>query len=167
MKKRLTPDCCIESIEKLSAEFFKERGIKAVALDIDNTLVTPHTPHPDERAKKFVDELLTAGIKVCYISNNKKARIDEFNSHKLFAVWRAGKPLTYSYKRALKHFGIKKEEMAAVGDQIYSDIMGARRAGLYTVLVRPIKIGGEGWFVWLKRKLEKRVLKKLEGSFDI
>lgn len=167
MNKWVMPDCYVDSVYDLSPQFFKERGIKVVALDIDNTLVLPHTKKPDERANRFLDEMRDGGISFFYISNNKKERIEEFNDRNLFAIHRAGKPFVYSYKRALLHFGVKKEEMAAVGDQIYSDVVGARRAGLFTVLVKPIKVGGEGWFVWLKRKLEKGVIKRLTRGIDI
>lgn len=160
MNKILTPNAFFGSIDEISPDFFTSRNIKAVFLDIDNTLVTPHTPVPDERAKSFITSLTDAGITVCLVSNNKKERVDTFNTLSLISVHRAAKPLTHSYKKLLKKLNLKSTEAAAVGDQFFSDISGANLSGLFTVYVSPIKIGGEGAFVWLKRKLEKPLLKK-------
>ncbi len=164
MNKNLIPDITVKSIDELDAGFFISHGIKAVFLDIDNTLVVPHAPLPDERAEKFVRSLINAGLTVCFISNNKKERVDKFNTFGVQAIHRAAKPFTYSYRLMIKKLGIKADEAAAVGDQFFSDIYGANRAGLLTVYVNPIKIGGEGAFVWLKRKLEAPLLKKLRSG---
>ena len=161
MNKYFVPDVTVDSIDDLSGAFFKEKGIKAVFLDIDNTLVTPKTRKPDERANKFLNSLKEAGISVCLVSNNKKERVDEFNEGGYLSIHRAGKPFTYSYRRMLKRLKIDKNEAAAVGDQFYSDIYAGRRLGVLTVYVKPIEIGNEGPFMHLKRKLEKRIIKKL------
>ena len=108
MNKYFVPDITVESIDDLSGEFFKEKGIKAVFLDIDNTLVTPKTRKPDERASAFLKSLKEAGISVCLVSNNKKERVDEFNDGGYLSIHRAGKPFTYSYRRMLKKLGIEK-----------------------------------------------------------
>ena len=161
MLKILVPDAVFDSIDSITPEFFTERGIKAVFLDIDNTLVLPHTPVPDEAAERFINSLLAAGLSVCLVSHNKKERVDRFNTLSLPSVYRAAKPLTVGYRRMLKKLGIKKSEAAAVGDQFFSDISGAKAAGILAVYVRPISIGGEGAFVHLKSKLEKPLIKKL------
>lgn len=161
MNKYFVPDVTVNSIEDLSGEFFRERGIKAVFLDIDNTLVTPKTRKPDDRARRFLNSLKESGISVCLVSNNKKERVDEFNDGDYLSIHRAGKPFTYSYRRMLKSLGISKKEAAAVGDQFYSDIYAGRRLGVLTVYVKPIEIGNEGPFVHLKRQLEKKIIAKL------
>lgn len=164
MNKNLIPDITATSIDALDGDFFISRGIKAVFLDIDNTLVVPHAPLPDDRAENFIRSLEKSGLTVCLISNNKKVRVDKFNTFKIPAIHRAAKPLTFSYRRMIKKLGIKADEAAAVGDQFFSDIYGANRAGLFTVYVDPIKIGGEGAFVWLKRRLEAPLLKRLHSG---
>ncbi len=161
MNKYLIPDEIFSSIDDLSGEFFKEKGIKGVFLDIDNTLVDPHTEKPDERAKRFFDSLKKSGIIICLISNNNKDRVSRFNEDGFLSSHRSAKPLTFAYRRMLKKTGLKKKEVAAIGDQFYSDILGANLLGLHTIYVSPIKIGGEGAFVHFKRKLEKNVIKKL------
>lgn len=161
MNKYLIPDEIVKSIDDLSGDFFKKRGIKAVFLDIDNTLVTPHTEKPDERAERFLTSLKESGIIICLISNNNKKRVDTFNVGGFHSSHRSAKPLTFAYKKMLKKLKLKKEEVASVGDQFYSDILGSNMLGLFTVYVSPIQIGGEGAFVHFKRKLEKNVIKNL------
>lgn len=161
MTKLLKPDAFFNSTDDISADFFLKHNIKAVFLDIDNTLVTPKTPVPDERAIRFISSLQNAGLAVVLISNNKKERVDRFNTMSLESVHRAAKPLTFAYSRTVKKLGIKRNEAAALGDQLFSDILGGNAAGLFTIYVRPIKIGGEGAFVWLKRKAEIPLIKRL------
>ena len=79
MNKYLIPDITVASIDDLSGEFFRERGIKAVFLDIDNTLVTPKTAVPDERASRFLKSLEDVGITTCLVSNNKRERVETFS----------------------------------------------------------------------------------------
>ena len=161
MNKYLIPDISVKSIDDLSGAFFKEKGIKAVFLDIDNTLVTPKTKKPDEWAEKFLESLKEEGITVCLVSNNKKERVDEFNGGRYLTIHRAGKPFTNSYRRFLRKLKLKKSEVAAVGDQFYSDVLAAKMLGILMVYVSPIEVGNEGPFVHFKRQLEKGIIKKL------
>ena len=161
MNKYLTPDIALDSIDDLSGEFFKEKGIKAVFLDIDNTLVTPKTAIPDERARRFLSSLKDAGITACLVSNNKKERVETFSEGKYMTIHRAGKPFTLSYRRFLRKLKLKKSEVAAVGDQFYSDVYAAKKLGILMVYVKPIEIGNEGPFVHFKRQLEKKIIAKL------
>lgn len=164
MKKFLTPDYAFSGIEYLTPSFFQEKGIKAVFLDIDNTLVPPLTPCPDEKCDKFISSLINSGIKVCLVSNNKAKRVNAFNTYGVYSSHRSAKPFPFAYLKLIKKLGLSKKEVAAVGDQLFSDIWGASSIGILTVYVAPIEIGNEGWFVWLKRKLEAPILRKLEEN---
>lgn len=166
MNKLLTPDFAFPSIDSLAPSFFTDRGIKAVFLDIDNTLVPPCTPVPDEKCDNFVYSLIDAGIKVCLVSNNKASRVNAFNKYNVYSSHRSAKPFPFAYLRLLKKLKLSKNEAAAVGDQLLSDIWGASSIGILTVYVDPIKPGNEGWFVWLKRKIEAPILRKLKKSGD-
>ena len=161
MNKYLIPDITVDSIDDLSGEFFRERGIKAVFLDIDNTLVTPKTAVPDERASRFLKSLEEAGITACLVSNNKRERVETFSGGKYMTIHRAGKPFTLSYRRFLRKLSLKKSEVAAVGDQFYSDVYAAKKLGILMVYVKPIEIGNEGPFVHFKRQLERKIIAKL------
>lgn len=165
MNNLLFPAYAAASIDELDGAFFSSRGIRAVLLDIDNTLVLPHTDVPDERADRLIDSLLSAGLSVCLISNNKRKRVERFNTHGLIATHRSAKPLPFAFTHVRKKLGLPKSAVAVVGDQIYSDVLGGNLAGAYTVYVPPIAIGGEGAFVFLKRRWERPVLKEIDRLY--
>ncbi len=166
MYKNLIPKEAYESLYLLDAKYFKDKKIKAIFLDIDNTLVLPYETKPDEKADKFIKELLEENIMVCLVSNNKKSRVDNFNIWSLPSVYRAAKPLPFAYKKLISSLKLKKEDVAIIGDQIFSDILGANLLGIKSIYVNPIKEGKEGAFVYIKRKIEKFVIRKAKkGQF--
>ncbi len=169
MNRYLIPDELVSSIDELDGAFFTKRGIKAVFLDIDNTLVTPCTPRPTKQAERFILSLCEAGLSVCFISNNNKQRVETFNVFGLYTSHYSAKPLPLAYWWFIKKLGIKRREAAAVGDQIYSDILGANLAGIVSVYVPPIAVGGEGTFVQWKRQREQRVVRYLKqcGKYPV
>ncbi|HEY9574636.1 MAG TPA: HAD-IIIA family hydrolase, partial [Lachnospiraceae bacterium] len=125
--------------------------------DIDNTLV-PHGFSADERAIRLFKRLKELGFACCLLSNNQKERVERFNKavHVHF-IENAHKPSTKNYKKAMELMGTKKEDTLFVGDQLFTDIYGAKRSGLANILVRPIHPKEEIQIV-LKRYLEKLVL---------
>ena len=132
LEKYLIPDRIFNNIYEITPEFLTSRGIKAVALDIDNTLVTYDDPEPTERLLGWIDELHAAGITIGFISNNSKERVELFNrSLGYIAYPDAHKPLTGTMKHFLSETEFKKEEIAHVGDQIFTDVLGVDR--YYTV----------------------------------
>lgn len=156
------PNYYFSSISQIDMEFLKELNIKALILDIDNTLVPYSLKTADEKAENFINSILQNGIKICFVSNNKKDRVTEFNKQfSLPAIHRSAKPLRINYYRAMKMMNAKKENTAVIGDQIFTDIYGGNKIGLTTILVDPIDKKNDK--VKLKRKLETRILKRLEG----
>jgi len=158
MLERFFPDVVLDSIEDITPEFLAERGIKAVLLDIDNTLVPYATRQPDERARNWFDTMEEAGIKIWIISNAKEKRVREFMKDLNFdAVYKARKPGKACFRKVLDELGMEPRQVAMVGDQIFTDVWGGRRSGLYTILVQPID-NKENPFIKLKRILEIPVL---------
>lgn len=156
--KYFFPDYSYKSIDEIDVSVLYERGIRFVLLDIDNTLVPYTSPSPDERAIKFLKTLQDNGIKFCFVSNNSKQRIDLFNETIGAPVYsRAKKPLLFGIKKAMKNFGAKKHNTALIGDQLFTDILGAKRAKILTVLVCPI-LECESLFFRFKRYFEKKIL---------
>lgn len=156
---KFLPDVWLSSIDEISAEQLWQQGIRGLISDLDNTLV-PHGAPPDARAEQFLNSLRQRGIKVYFASNNKRERVRQF-AH-LGDGWmsRSAKPLRFAYKRAMRHMGTTKATTAMLGDQLFSDIWGGKRCGLYCILVTPIeKSEKEGRFVAFKRRMEERVLK--------
>mgnify|MGYP000909114790 CR=1 FL=1 len=136
---------------------YYDKGYRGILFDVDNTLV-PHGAPEDERVIKLFDYLRKIGFKTCLISNNKEYRVKPF-ADKLQTkyIYDAHKPSKKSYNKAFEVLGTSKEETMFVGDQIFTDVYGANRVKMYTILVRPLHPKEEIQIV-LKRYLEKIVL---------
>jgi HAD superfamily phosphatase (TIGR01668 family) len=161
MKKRLKPDMYLKTVHELDTDILVEKGISAIIIDIDNTLVSWDTKEPDEKVNQFVCRLVGEGFKICILSNNTKKRVEEFNKClKLPAIHKAIKPSKSAFIRAMKLMDSSAENTAVIGDQLFTDVLGGNRMGLYTVLVSPIS---DKEFVWTRivRMIEKAVLRKM------
>jgi uncharacterized protein len=160
MKNNLIPNIHVNSPFDLDIEVLKKNYIKGIIIDIDNTLVPWSVKCADQKVIDLVDKLIKAGFKLCILSNGTKNRVAEFNKDlKLPAVHNAAKPSRVSFRRALTLMDTKPENTAVIGDQIFTDILGGNRLGLFTVLVVPMS---SKEFVWTKfvRQIEKLVLRK-------
>lgn len=156
----LFPDDYKSSILDITPEYLRDHGLKGIILDIDNTLIGHNVPLPDKRVTALLDRYRSEGIKMCVVSNNRRERVAPF-CEKIGVesfVCDALKPAAAGYETAAELMGLGPEETAAVGDQIFTDVWGARRAGCFAVLLKPIHKGGEGAFIAFKRLLEKPVL---------
>lgn len=156
--KNLYPDLLYEKIEDIDLVMLKDRGIKGFILDIDNTLVIPHT-HADDRAKAFVKKIIDSGFKACIVSNNIPERARNFADEVgLDFVCDGNKPSARPFKLATGKLELKNEEIAVVGDQIFTDVWGGNRQNMTTILVNPI-CDKENKFIKLKRMIERIVMK--------
>lgn len=155
----LTPDLYVESVLKLNLEKLKQKNIKGLIIDIDNTLVSWEIKYASEKTKEWLLNLEKEGFKVCLVSNNTEDRVVTFNEElKLPAIHRASKPRIGAFKRAMKIMDTKIENTAVIGDQIFTDVLGGNRMRLFTVLVVPIE-GKEFWWTTFVRKIERHVLR--------
>ena len=149
------PDIMFENALDIAPELLLSKGIRAVVLDIDNTLVTYGVAEPTEEVIAWIDSLKNAGLGVAIASNNHAPRVELFNQKLgVFATCESKKPFAKSVKAACKHFGVKPEETAVIGDQIFTDVWCARNAGALAILVKPIPYP-ENLFFKCKRVLEK------------
>lgn len=138
-------------------DYYYAKGIKGVIFDIDNTLV-PHDAPADDRARELFAQLHAIGMAACLLSNNKEPRVKSFaDSVGAAYIHKAGKPKTGGYEKAMKRMGTDRASTIFVGDQLFTDVYGANRAGIYSILVKPIDPKEEIQIV-LKRYLEKPVL---------
>lgn len=157
MLERFYPDKYVKSAYDLPYEILYEQGYRGIIYDIDNTLV-PHNAPADERARQLFARLHGIGFSCCLLSNNKKKRVADFNREiGAHMVWMAAKPAKSGYRRAMEEMGTDPGNTLFVGDQLFTDVWGARRAGIFSILVRPIHPKEEIQIV-LKRYLEKIVL---------
>lgn len=138
-------------------EKYAEKGICGVIFDIDNTLV-PHGAPAEQQAMALFKRLKRSGLDTCLVSNNKEPRVAAFGAAvDSKYIFKAGKPSPKSYLKAMELMGTDKGSTLFVGDQLFTDIYGANRAGIHTILVKPIHPKEELQIV-LKRFLEKIVL---------
>ncbi|MBQ8799052.1 MAG: YqeG family HAD IIIA-type phosphatase [Lachnospiraceae bacterium] len=157
MFKKLYPKEEWDSAYAPEYERLYENGFRGIIFDIDNTLVEHGVPAND-KAIALVDKLRRMGFSVCFLSNNDKPRVSEFcKPMDAVYIYKAGKPKYKGYEAAMKLIGTTKAQTVSVGDQIFTDMWGANRAGIYTVLVKPVGKKEELQIV-LKRYLEKIVL---------
>lgn len=160
MGKGLQPDLFVKSIFSLDINWLKERGIKGVLLDIDNTLITHKQKIPDEKVIELIKYFQNNGIKTAIVSNATKRRVDLFNEKLgLYARYRAFKPSHKGFLKAMAKLNLTPAETAVIGDQLFTDIRGGNKIGLITILVEPLDIN-EPITVRLKRILEKLIVKK-------
>ena len=163
MFKNLYPYEYVESVFTIDYKKLYEKGYKGIIFDIDNTLV-----HHGDDSTKQIDELFKTiqkiGLKTLVLSNNNKERVTRFlkNIDSLY-ICDAEKPNTQNYFKALEMLKIKKEEAVYVGDQIFTDILGANKSQIPSILVKFIKAPGETK-IGKKRQIEKIILKLYKKS---
>ena len=151
------PDEIQESTYAIDFDKLYSEGYRGLIFDIDNTLV-PHGAPADERAKALFRHLKELGFSCCLLSNNQIARVKMFNDDvQVHFIENAHKPSVKNYVKATELMGTKKADTIFVGDQLFTDVWGAKRAGIRNILVRPIHPKEEIQIV-LKRYLEKIVL---------
>ena len=155
--RRFYPNQCVDSVYQIDFDSWYQKGYRGVMFDVDNTLV-PHGADATPEAVAFFQKLRQIGFETCLISNNKEERVRRFaipvESPYLF---KAGKPAKTGYRKAMERMGTTPENTLFVGDQLFTDVYGARRTGVYSILTKPIHPKEEIQIV-LKRYLEKIVL---------
>ncbi len=149
------PTRAFKTILSLTPEILCEMGIKALILDVDNTLTTHNNPAPAYGVSEWIENTRKAGIKLMIVSNNHAQRVSGMaDTLGLPFVAEGAKPLPAGYKKAAESLGVSKSELCAVGDQIFTDILGANIFGIKSVFVRPIELES-GFFFKIKRFFEK------------
>ncbi len=161
----LKPKDLLNSVFDLSPAFLEQRGIKALLLDIDNTIV-PHgklesSPADLERVRRWLEPFQAADIALRIVSNARPSRI-RFHSQALGikAVGSgrtAGKPFAPVFRTAIAEVGLPPEQIAMLGDQVFTDVLGANHAGLHSILVRPMSDNAK-LHTKIARMLERVVL---------
>lgn len=156
--ERFYPDFMYDSVHDIESDFFKKHNIRYVILDIDNTLVPYTVKTPTDKAIEFLKRLEAEGIKYCFLSNNNEKRVELFN-REIGALFqsKAKKPLLSGLKKVMALLGAEKENTILIGDQIFTDVWTGKRAGIKSMLVKPIE-DKETLFFKVKRALEKIVL---------
>ena len=151
------PDTWVDSTYQIDFDELYKKGYRGLIFDIDNTLV-PHGEPADERAKALFAHLKELGFSCCLLSNNQLERVQMFNRDvQVHYIEDAHKPSRKNYLKAMELMGTDLSDTVFIGDQLFTDVYGANRAGIHTILVKPIHPKEEIQIV-LKRYLEKIVL---------
>lgn len=143
---------------EIEPKFLQDNNIKGIIVDVDNTLVPWDVAHATEEVINWLEEMKAANIKVTIFSNNNKERVT------LFAdpldtpyIYKARKPLGHAFERARKQMELEKWEIAVIGDQLLTDILGGNRAGYYTILVDPL-VTNDAKITTFNRNVERMIL---------
>lgn len=151
------PDEYLDGAYEIEYEKLYDMGYRGIVYDIDNTLV-PHGFPADDRSVALFKRLHSIGFKTIALSNNKEPRVKMFcDAVDMPYIYKAGKPGVKGYRNAMKIMGTGNNDTLFIGDQIFTDVYGANRTGIYTILVKPIHPKEEIQIV-LKRVLERIVL---------
>lgn len=166
--ERFYPDEYLDSTYEIDFKRLYADGYRGVIFDIDNTLV-PHGAPADRRSIALFQMLREIGYETMLLSNNKEPRVKMFNDevHSCY-IYKAGKPAVKNYVKAMELMGTVPETTMFVGDQLFTDVWGAKKAGIRTWLVKPIHPKEEIQIV-LKRRLEWIVLffyKRSRGRYS-
>ena len=168
LPRLLTPDHMFGSFDEVTPDFLQEKGIRALLIDIDNTLAPYEQDDPDERILAWFDALHAAGIKAALISNNHPPRVDRFNAPlSLPAYPDSGKPGSRAIRAAMHEMGVECHETAGLGDQLLTDTLAVHRLGMISLIVPPIKDKTTLFFRfkrWLERPFIKRYSKLHENK---
>ncbi|MFD1038553.1 YqeG family HAD IIIA-type phosphatase [Virgibacillus byunsanensis] len=158
MIKKFLPNEHVKSIFDIHPAILRQKGIKGIITDLDNTLVAWDVKDATPEIIQWFKLMNEHGIKVTIISNNKLERVKIF-SEPLDTpfVYSARKPLSQAFKTVAKNMKLKKEEIVVIGDQILTDVLGGNIAGFHTILVVPI-VQTDGKITRINRKIERRIL---------
>lgn len=157
----LKPKIKLEKVTDITIDILNKYGIKALILDVDNTLSTHHGQVLTDGLPEWLETMRKNGIKMTVLSNSNSKRLTPFAQKIGLDFISLGlKPLPFGYLRALKRLGTNKKETAIVGDQLFTDVMGGNFVGVTTVLLTPIKPETSLRFR-CKRRVERFVMKKL------
>ena len=141
-------------VTDISPEMLAKMNIKGLILDVDNTLTTHDNPQPADGVVKWIYNMRENGIKMIIVSNNHPPRVQPFAELLgLNFVCEGRKPLTKGYRQAIRQLGLNADNVAPVGDQIFTDILGANLTGIKSFYVAPIKYEETAFFKF-KRTME-------------
>ena len=146
----------------VTAETLRQMGVCALLLDIDGTLAEKHAPEPPPGIVAWAEQLRRDGIRLFVLSNNRRPQRVRHFGEKLGCgfIHRARKPWKKGFARALAALGCAPEQAALLGDQIFTDVLGARRSGLYALRVESVDT--HLWYFGLRRFFEKPFLQPKE-----
>ena len=139
LKRYFSPDDFVEKYEFIDVEYMNMHNKKVIISDLDNTLISWDSKKDTKELNRWLKKMKRAGFDIIVVSNNSEERVEEFCKQlNLQYVADAKKPLTHGFKKALNKLNRKPEEAIILGDQVLTDVFGAKSLGVMSVLVKPI-----------------------------
>lgn len=164
MNKRFVPNMYCKRVQDINLEKLKQLNIKCLLIDLDNTMAAHYDKTANDEVLAFIKKVKDAGFKIIIISNNTSDRVTTFASPLNIPFYgQARKPLMRMYLKIIKENDLKKEEIACVGDQLLTDIWGANRLGMFSILVTPI-VESDIIYTKLNRLLEVFLFSSLKRT---
>ena len=149
MKLSFLPFVITEKLTDLTPAWLWEQGIRLLMLDFDNTIVPYTTSVPTQEMTDWLRDMNTSDIQLCVVSNSKNSRVKKFcSAYGLDCITHAAKPGGRGIRACLEKYGIPASQAALVGDQIYTDTLGANGCGVRPILVKAI----DNHNFWLKAR---------------
>lgn len=153
------PNLFLERVTDITPEMLNEIGVKALLLDVDNTLSTHHGTELTEGLMDWISYMQSSGIPLLVFSNSKDKRVRPFAEKIGLPYMSLGlKPLPFGYFRGAKRLGLKRKEIALCGDQFFTDLLGAKTTGTKIILLKPILLEDK-WSFKVRRYLERKIYK--------
>lgn len=162
----LYPNFYFKSVNDITYKLLEKNNIKGLILDVDNTLIDYYKKMP-EGVQEWCENLKQHGIKFCIVSNsNKKEKVEGVAKKlKMPYIYFAKKPLKSGFNKAKKILELQEENIAAVGDQIFTDVLGANRCNMFSILVDPIE-EKDILITIIKRPIENCIKKKYKEKCE-
>ena len=163
---KLYPNAYLKNVKEITIDFLNKNNIKALILDVDNTLIDFNKKMLDG-IEEWCKNLKKQGIKLFIVSNsNKKTKVEMVAKKlELQYIHFATKPFKRGFRKAAKMLQEKNENIAVVGDQIFTDVIGANRCKMFSILVEPIE-KKDLLVTKIKRPLENYIIKKYQKSLE-
>ena len=159
--EKYIPDIYQKSIYAIDYQKLASRGIKCLLVDLDNTLVATTIKKPNQKIKNLFHDLKEQGFRIILFSNSSKHRLKPFGDElEVEYCYRAFKPRSKKYRNIMQNYHLEESQVAMIGDQLLTDIVGGNRVGITTILVNPVS-NHDGFFTRFNRMYERYILKKL------
>lgn len=162
MLKWLLPHQVAGKIYDIDLDALRAEGVSGIIADLDNTLVGAREPSATPELIEWLDRVRSLGFRVVIVSNNRRARVSKFaEPHGIPYIYSARKPVRTSFRKALDLLGLPAGQTVVVGDQMLTDVLGANRMGMRSILVTPIAPSDEGIMTRINRLIERAALRRL------
>lgn len=152
------PNEHVKSVLEIDPAKLKEKGIKGIITDLDNTLVEWDRPEATPKLIEWFQKIKDHGIIITIVSNNNEERVKLFSGPLgIQYIYKARKPMGKAFRKAVHDMKLKNDEVVVIGDQLLTDVLGGNRSGLHTILVVPVA-QSDGFFTKINRRIERSIL---------